>query len=147
MSIADQSLLSVPPAPELILSNAPIVSPSLPSMLFNSSSSIHCSNLEIWPSSSSWGASSWSRICKSSNPSLILLYASRGALSKEILRRSVSASLGLSQKPGCCEASVRAFSSFSLLSASKKPPQPLPPLQQAFIIIFVKYHNGAKLRF
>ena len=113
MSIADQSFASVPPAPELIVSTAPRLSPSSPSIFLSSSASSSSSTAAYACSSSST-----SGVCASSPAPERLSFAKsyrtlrssapEATLSKPLTQnftpessfRNFSASLGSSQKSG-----------------------------------------------
>ena len=117
MSIADQSFASVPPAPELMVSTAPRLSPSSPSMLRSSRAS-SASTASAYAASISSSSSS-SNTFRSSTDVITPSKPVTQNLTPESSFRNFSASLGSSQKSGasvrsCLRATSSRFASMSM---------------------------------
>jgi hypothetical protein len=119
-----QSLLSVPPAPELIFKSAPRLSPSSLSILRSSSASIALCNEFAAASISSEASSPNSRsISRSSTCDSILLKLSTQKRRSETSFRNSSAAFGSSQKSGAVVFNWFVESSSRFAAMSKRPPQ------------------------
>ena len=150
ISIALQSLASVPPAPELMVRIAPRLSPSPPSMFRISIASMSSSALPYSASSSL--ASSVLTVSSVCPPRLSLAKSyrtSRSSVSEKALSnpdtqdfiplrflRKASAALGSFQKSGASVFFCNAATCSLLPGMSKTPPQRLQTLMQSFDLVF-----------
>ena len=154
ISIALQSLASVPPAPELMVSTAPRPSPSPPSMFRSSRVSIRSSaDAKEASSSSDSGVEAVSSVAPFKLSLANSYRTSKSSTAVKALSKSVTqdltalrffvkacAAFGSFQKSGASVFFCSAAICSRFPGMSKTPPQRVQALMQRFDLIF-QYHN------